>query len=234
MLISPFIAAVKKIKFGDFEAEIDSEEVKKIKANAEKNIESKPVAEENRPEIYATTDAIKKLADSDPVIALAKIRIELEKVLGRLAGSSSIDMKGVTLGSLVNRLSNEEVISSHIGRSLREVISICNRAVHGESIAENDAATIVEIGCELLESLFWEVRDQSTSGTVISEEIITNEVYEEHFYKTKYRLTSIVPLVENPKRIVRELNQNQLDDYLEGYHEYAEFIIELVEIQKQG
>jgi hypothetical protein len=234
MLISPFIAAVRKIKFGDFEAEIDPKEVQKIKANAEKNIEPKTIEEESQPEIYSATDAIRKLADSDPVIALAKIRIELEKVLSRLAGLSSMEMKGISLGALVNKLSNEEVISSHVGKSLREVTSICNRAIHGESIADKDAYTIIEIGCELLEGLFWDMRDQSTSGTVVAEEIIRKEVYEEHFYKTKYRLTSIVPLVENPKKIVRELNQTQLDDYLEGYHEYAEFIIELVEIQKQG
>lgn len=31
ILISPFISAIKKIKFGDFEAEISSKEVQKVK-----------------------------------------------------------------------------------------------------------------------------------------------------------------------------------------------------------
>ncbi|MFC1588849.1 hypothetical protein ACFL3P_01105 [Pseudomonadota bacterium] len=39
MLISPFVAAIKKIKFGDFEAEIDPKEIQRIKSDAEKNID---------------------------------------------------------------------------------------------------------------------------------------------------------------------------------------------------
>ena len=95
MLISPLISAVKKIKYGDFEAEIDPKEIQKIKSDLEKNIDSKRVENESRPEIYKATDAIRELAESDPVIALAKIRIELEKVLSRLARVTSIEIKKV-------------------------------------------------------------------------------------------------------------------------------------------
>jgi len=35
ILISPFISAIKKIKFGDFEAEIDPKEVRRIKEDVE-------------------------------------------------------------------------------------------------------------------------------------------------------------------------------------------------------
>lgn len=85
MLLSPFIAAIKKIKFGEFEAEIDIEEIRKIKSETEKTLNEAQEDREGRAEIYATSDAIKALAESDPVIALAKIRIELEKILGQLA-----------------------------------------------------------------------------------------------------------------------------------------------------
>jgi len=81
ILISPFIASVRKIKYGDFEAEIDPKEVEKIKTEAEKSAESKGPEEENRPEIYIATESIRDLASSDLVIALAKLRIELEKAL---------------------------------------------------------------------------------------------------------------------------------------------------------
>ena len=47
----------------------------------------------------------------------------------------------------------------------------------------------------------------------------------------KYKLTTIIPLVDNPKRVVRELSQEQLDNFLDGYTEFAEFIVELVEIK---
>jgi len=232
MLISPFILAIKKIKYGDFEAEIDSHEVQKIKDNVEKNIDSRR-DNEVRPEIYMATDAIRVLAESDPAIALAKVRIELEKVLTRLARMTLIGTEKLQLGSIVQKLSNHEIITAQTGKSLGEVISICNRAIHGEYISEDDAKTIVELGIELLENLYWDIQDQITTGTIISEEIITPHELDEYFEsydKKKYRLTTIIPLVENPKKVVREPTQEQLDEFLDGYNEYAEFIVELVPI----
>ena len=66
-------------------------------------------------------------------------------------------------------------------------------------------------------------------GTIVKEEIITGIEVEE-FWQKRYRMTTITPLVEKPKMTVRELSQDQLSEFLEGYHEYAEFIVELKEI----
>lgn len=231
MLISPFIAAIKKIKFGDFEAEIDIDEIRKIKSEAENTLSQNQEEREDQPEIYATSSAIKELADTDPVIALAKIRIELEKVLGQLARFNSIKISGFSLGALVNNLTNQEIVSRDLGKALREVIAVCNRAIHGESITEEGARTIVDVGVELLEELYWLARSQASSGSIIKEEIITPEESDNYYYRKRYRLTSVTPLVENPKRIVRELTQEQLEEVLENYSEYAEFIVELVEIK---
>lgn len=228
ILISPFIVAVRKIKYGDFEAEIDPQEIKKIKEGLEKTVEFKRDEDDTLPEIYKATNAIRDLAESDPVIALAKIRIELEKVLARLARITSIETQKISLGALVNKLSNHEIISSKIGKSLIEVISICNRAIHGEFIAEKDAGTIVKLGIELLEELYWDIQDQTTTHSIVSEGIITPDESNE-YYEKSYILTTIIPLAENPKKIVRELTQEQLDDFLDGYNEYAEFIVKLIE-----
>lgn len=234
ILISPFISAIRKIKYGDFEAEIDPKEVQKIKSDLEKNIESKREGDETRPEIYEAMDSIRELAESDPVIALAKIRIELEKVLLRLARATSIDTKRPALGSLIQKLSNQEIISIQVGKSLKEVVSICNRAIHGELISDESAGTIVELGIDLIEELYWDIQEQTTSGSTISEEVITPAESADYYEKKKYRLTSITPLVEDPKKTVRELTQEQLDDFLENYQEYAEFIVELNEIPENG
>lgn len=231
MLLSPFIAAIKRIKFGDFEAEIDIEEIRKIKSETEKTLNENQEDREERPEIYATSDAIKTLAESDPVIALAKIRIELEKILGQLARFNSVKVSGFALGALVNKLTNQEIISHDVGKALREVIALCNRAIHGEAISEEGARTIVDLGVELLEEVYWIARNQASTGTIVKEEIITPQESDEYYYKKKYRLTSITPYVENPKKVVRELTQEQLDEVLENYSDYAEFIVELVEVK---
>ncbi len=38
VLISPFVAAIKKVKMGEFEAEIEPEEVKRVAQRAEKSL----------------------------------------------------------------------------------------------------------------------------------------------------------------------------------------------------
>lgn len=48
--------------------------------------------------------------------------------------------------------------------------------------------------------------------------------------KAKYRVTTLVPLVNNPVKNVYVVDQEELDEFLEGYNEYAEFIIEIVPI----
>lgn len=232
ILISPFVSSITKIKYGDFEAEIDSKEVERIKANLENVEEAQKSEGEHHPEVLDATDSIYELAESDPVVALAKIRIELEKSLKRLARTTSVEVRRPILGFIVKSLSSHEIISRQMGKSLSEVISICNRAIHGETIADDDARTIIELGVALIEEIYWITKFQTSSGSIISEDVITTTESEQYYYHEKYRLTSITPLAENPKRIVRELTQEQLSDLLENYKLYAEFIVELKEIPK--
>lgn len=229
-LISPFIVSIRKIKYGDFEAEIDPEEVQKIKADADKNTNLSEDTDDRKPDIFVATESIRDLASSDPIIALAKIRIELEKILNKLTRVAGVEVKGIALGMLVKTLSNHEIISPSIGKSLTEVIGICNRAIHGEAISEDSANTIVSLGIDLIEEIYWTVQEQIVSGSIISEQEISSDELERYYDTKKYRLTSIVPLTENPKKVIRDLTQEQLNEILDGYHEYAEFIIELIEI----
>jgi hypothetical protein len=67
-------------------------------------------------------------------------------------------------------------------------------------------------------------REGGEKALLIETKIITNaevEIYRE----SKYEVITIVPLVENPKMSTYIFDQEELDDFLEGYGEYAEFII---------
>jgi hypothetical protein len=41
----------------------------------------------------------------------------------------------------------------------------------------------------------------------------------------RYRVTTVVPLVEKPIKNTYVFDQDTLDSFLEGYEEYAEFIV---------
>jgi hypothetical protein len=230
--LSPFISAITKIKFGDFEAEIDPKEVQKIKDEVSTQV-SEADKSGQTPEIDNTMNAIRGLVDSDPILALAKLRIEIEKVLNKLyrmtRTSNHQQKKLMSAGQLAYLLSTTEILPKDIAGSIREVIYICNRAIHGEEIRQQDAKSVVEAGTSLLSELAFYVSEyvlKPIESTEIDPAII------KEYTNAQYRVTTIIPLVDNPRKEVRILDQEGLDELLEGYNEYAEFIVDVTKIDQ--
>lgn len=226
ILLSPFISAITRIKYGDFEAEIDPKEVQKIK-----NEVSAQAINANEPtqnsEIEETINSISALVESDPILALAKLRIELEKALNRLfrmAHKEDKSKRAVSPMQLIHRLSSEEILPKDIARTTREVMSICNRAIHGEDIRKQDAESVVESGASLLIKLQFYASNYVLEPT---ETFPIDKSTLDEYWDAQYRVTSIVPLVDTPYKSVRILSQEGLDELLEGYNEYGEFIVEV-------
>ena len=125
---------------------------------------------------------------------------------------------------LIHKLSSEEILPKDIARTTREVISICNRAIHGEDIRKQDAESVVESGASLL------IKLQFYASNYVLEPIETAPIDKttlDEYWDAQYRVTSIVPLVDTPYKSVRILDQEGLDELLEGYNEYGEFIVEV-------
>lgn len=233
ILISPFITAIKKIKIGEFEAEIQPEEVKRLADEAEKSI-TKTTSE---PEFsYVATEeiqALKTLSTIDPVLALAKLRIEIESRLKKLHRSvrpTGLEMnKAMSLSKIIQDITSDETFTKEFGGALRGVIGISNRAIHGEDIRNIDAQTIIETGCELLEELerilYEYAATHPIETTVISHEELNN------FSVATYKLTTMIPYAEEPQRRTYILTQNELDAFLENYPEFAEFAVALERIE---
>ena len=236
LLVSPFVSAIKRIKFGDFEAEIDPKEVRKIKEDVEaKMAESAGVEEqESSPVIINTIEAISKLSEEDPVLALAKLRMELEKIINKLyqrVFDSRKKQKFLSLNRMIVELSKSELIAPDISHPLREVVSICNRAIHGEEIRQKDAESIVHTGSYLLEILYWLARSiihkEEPESTIVNQSVV------EGYHQAHYKLTTIIPYAGDtpPVQNVRILSQEGLDAFFEGYEEFAEFVVDLRKIE---
>lgn len=236
ILLSPFASAIRRIKIGEFEAEIAPKEVAKIReevAEIELKSSATPGVEERPPLIYRTLDHIKGLAESEPVLALVQLRIEIERVVNRLARRISQDRRAsnraCSLGYQLNNLSKSRILPSEVVDPLRRVISIANRAAHGESIRTEDAAAMIDAGTSLLEQIHWHAYDLAE---VEAESTEINQADVREFERAQYELTTITPLIENPRKTVRIVSQDELDDFLDGYNEYAEFIIGLKRIDR--
>jgi hypothetical protein len=227
--LSPFISAITKIRFGDFEAEIDPKEIQRIKDEAPAQVTESDNTRQT-PEIENTLGAIQGLVETDPILALAKLRIELEKALNklyRITGKDNRQRRPLSAGQLAYSLSAAEILPKNVAGSIREVISVCNRAIHGEEIRQEDAQSVVEVGTSLLSELTLIVGDLILKP-IESAEVDQTVVHE--YVNARYRVTTIIPLVDHPRKEVRVLDQDGLDELLEGYDEYAEFIVEIRKI----
>jgi hypothetical protein len=47
------------------------------------------------------------------------------------------------------------------------------------------------------------------------------------YISSKYRVTTIIPFKENPVMNVYLLTNEELNDFLEGYDQYAEFLVSI-------
>lgn len=229
-LLAPWLT---KIRFGEFEAEIGPKEVGRLKEKVAKHIpeplEAKGTALAAE-RTKAAAEAITDLVIIDPVLALAKLRIELEKVLTALYEAAGIPerlKRPVRVSKLVQRLTDREVIPRELSGAILELIQLCNRAIHGEDIRPSQAEAIVDQGARLLEYLY----DHLSEFRFEPKD--TQEINKEELGKymgAKYRVVTVIPYVDKPVRITRVLNQEAFDRFLEGYEEYAEFIVEVSKI----
>jgi hypothetical protein len=236
ILLSPFTTAITKIKFGDFEAEVSPDEVRKIKEQFEARTKDSEKSEKmSEPELERVVENIQSLTESDPVLALAKLRIELEKALNKLYQFSLNEKqrpeKPLSAGQLVYKLERTGILPSDISGPTREVIAICNRAIHGDDIRQQDVKSVVEVGVNLLREISWQVKGYFTEP--VKTEQIDHAALEE-FQQAKYQVTTVVPLVEKPYKNIRVVDQLGLDEFLEGYSEYAEFIVEVRKISSRS
>jgi hypothetical protein len=64
----------------------------------------------------------------------------------------------------------------------------------------------------------------------IESRVITNDEVE-IYRSSKYRVTTITPLMKNPKMNVYLFKQDEIGEFLEGYGEYAEFIVSVEQVE---
>lgn len=229
LLIAPFTDLVTRIKWGDFEAEIGRDEV--AKAQAQVSVEV-PVSRESDDDSYERR--IRELLAEDPRLALARIRMDIEESLRRLYTSTvnaDVDARRMSLGKYVDGLVAEEVLSASVASALRDVIALANRAVHGQPFEPGAANDLAILGVRLVEELQF-IWSEHVVKPLIRVSITPAEL--EAYRNARYRVESVIPVVGEPVHNTYELDQEGLDELLEGYNEYAEFIVSVAPVDAPG
>lgn len=145
--LTPLIKSVEfpgglKLEFQDLERiERELERIKLIKPETKKTIKRKS--------IYSFQD----VSEDNPNLALAGLRIEIERILREIARNKHIDFRKKSAYRLLSNLSNKEIFTVEELRIFSELLGILNKGVHAEEIDKRTFAWAMEVGPEILEGL---------------------------------------------------------------------------------
>ncbi len=128
--------------------------VSRILSEKPKATDSSPVDGERRAEPWDLS--LGQLVGSDNPLALAKLRMELERELRRIAYNNRTDISSRPLGvtGIAQELVSRKILPDTWLEPLKEITSVCNHAIHGRTEVPDDiAASVVRVGGQLLEEL---------------------------------------------------------------------------------
>lgn len=97
--------------------------------------------------------SFQSLAEEDPKLALAGLRIELEKSLRNIAESKGIPSERKGFGQLLTDLSQKGFLKDEEKSALSDLVSSLNKAVHGFAVDNNTAQWAMDFGPRILEGL---------------------------------------------------------------------------------
>ena len=154
-LIAPFM---KKAKwFGaEFEFKDQIEQVKKLVEKSEAHAKEQygpRLASKSRFETFSTSSA-QRLVAEDPNLALAALRIDMERVLSRAAEVLVVatTARSITISESTRLLLDHELISEEQSEAIRTITQICNKAVHGAAVTAAEATEILALANRLNKS----------------------------------------------------------------------------------
>lgn len=97
------------------------------------------------------------VADDDPNLALAGLRIEIERKLNQLVESAGLRSGStsprVNVGRALKVLGDAGILTHDQSSVLSEIIGLLNSAVHGAKVDQQSARWALEVGSRLLTSL---------------------------------------------------------------------------------
>ena len=89
-------------------------------------------------------------------MALAKLRVELERRLRRLhvrTRQPALSSGNASLMKIIRDLAAKGMLPQNLAASIHDVVEICHRAIHSEDIRSQDTLVVTETGGELLGGL---------------------------------------------------------------------------------
>ena len=99
--------------------------------------------------------SFQSISKRDPNLALAGLRIEIEKRLSKLAEVNNVEQRRgpMGIGQLLRALAQREVLTNEERSILSDMVNMLNAAVHGATVDRQSADLAIDVGPRLLTSL---------------------------------------------------------------------------------
>ena len=93
-----------------------------------------------------------ELLDQDPTLALAKLRIDIERELRKIAFNSGIDVdaRSTSIGFLISMLTKRGLLGPAVASAINDVLPACNEAIHGGQVTLQVARSVLGVGKDLV------------------------------------------------------------------------------------
>ncbi|MBV9688150.1 MAG: type IV secretion system DNA-binding domain-containing protein [Ktedonobacteraceae bacterium] len=112
--------------------------------------------ESDEQEVTKQSDNVEELAVSNPSLALAKIRMDIEKLIKALYAQSApqkAKKAPIGLSPMVQSLRKQGILDISLATTLQEIITIANAALHGETIEPEQATRAISLSHDAIEAL---------------------------------------------------------------------------------
>lgn len=104
------------------------------------------------------------VADEDPNLALAGLRIEIERRLVQLGETNGIDRSRRSAGALLRLLADREILTYEQQSVLSDMLGMLNQAVHGATVPRDAADWAMQVGPQLLRTLDERISEHGRNG----------------------------------------------------------------------
>lgn len=124
---------------------VEFQELEKVKNKADKA----GLLSKNKSKSYS----FESLLNKDPNLALAGLRIEIEKRLIQIAKLNNLNFERSSVGQLLRLLAQNQALTVEETSVLSDMTGLLNSAVHGAEVDKRAADWAIEVGPKLLQSL---------------------------------------------------------------------------------
>jgi len=147
-LLPWLIPLVKSLEFpGGWKVEF--QELEKAKSKAEKA----GLLSSKKKETKTPSYSFESILEKDPNLALAGLRIEIEKRLVHISKLNKIDAARASIGQLLRLLNQEKILTPEESSALADMSGLLNAAVHGANVDKRATDWAMDVGPKILQSL---------------------------------------------------------------------------------